>query len=98
MRRSLDHHSRGRIYISKHEVLEIVQGSGIARDGPGRDQKKESSGPTIEPNKLLKIFFETEDKGVVAEQYSTSLSEKFFIVLDSFMGLVREYPYFTRVL
>lgn len=43
----------------------------------------------IEPNQLLKVFFETQDKSAVAEQYSSSLTEKFFIVLDSFMGLVR---------
>lgn len=47
------------------------------------------SSARVEPNTLLKKFFESRDKAGVAEEYSASLSEKFFIVLDSFMGLVR---------
>lgn len=42
----------------------------------------------IEPNDLLKQFFQSQDKTAVAEEYSASLSEKFFVVLDSFMSLV----------
>ena len=78
------------------EVLASVQESRTARNGiaQGPGEKKEASGPIIEPNQLLKIFFETEDKAAVAEEHSSSLSEKFFIVLDSFMGLVRYFiPY-----
>lgn len=79
-----------------NELVYSAQESGAARHGIGtKPMDKEASGPIIEPNQLLKIFFETADKTAVAEQHASSLSEKFFIVLDSFMGLVSNPIPFT---
>ena len=42
----------------------------------------------LEPNELLKIFIESADKPAVAQKHRESLTEKFFIVADSLMGMV----------
>lgn len=77
------------------DLCTASQGFGKADRSKGdsklsHEAKKGKGGSTvrIEPNNLLKIFFESPDKDAVAEEHEASLSEKFFIVLDSFMGLV----------